>query len=134
MKNKTINRRGGTSAIVVLAVALVAIFGVTTLIVKNSSKNDTSHSVGDRALVKRSSFKISIPTSGELAALEQVEIRNKLEIRAVITEIVDDGVYVKAGDVLLRFADDDIDNRIKDAQKLEKKEPQKDKYKQFIQN
>ncbi|MCH8822140.1 MAG: hypothetical protein IH984_01405 [Planctomycetes bacterium] len=116
MKNKATHRRGGTTGIVILAVSLVAILGATTLIVKNSGKDNGSIAAGDRALVKRSSFKISIPTSGELAALEQVEIRNKLEIRAVITEIVDEGDYVKAGDVLMRFADDEINNRIKDAQ------------------
>ncbi len=115
MKNKAIQRRGGTTAIVMLTISVVAIFGATTLIVKNSGKSDSTNSAGDRDTVKRSSFRISVPTSGELAALEQVEIRNKLEMRAVITEIVDEGTYVNAGDVLLRFADEDVTNRIKDA-------------------
>lgn len=116
MKNKATHRRGGTTAIVILAVSLVAILGATTLIVKNSGKDEGSIAAGDRALVKRSSFKISIPTSGELAALEQVEIRNKLDIRAVITFIIAEGKYVNAGDVLIEFANDDVNNRIKDAQ------------------
>jgi HlyD family secretion protein len=66
--------------------------------------------------VEAGSFNIVIPVSGELAAVRQVEIRNKLESRAVITEIVDEGTQVKAGDVLVRLADEDIKQRILDAE------------------
>ncbi|MGA1707386.1 MAG: efflux RND transporter periplasmic adaptor subunit [Phycisphaerales bacterium] len=66
--------------------------------------------------VEVGSFNIVIPVSGELAAVRQVEIRNKLESRAVITEIVDEGTQVKAGDVLVRLADEDIKQRILDAE------------------
>ncbi|MFZ9690407.1 MAG: efflux RND transporter periplasmic adaptor subunit [Phycisphaerales bacterium] len=66
--------------------------------------------------VEVGSFNIVIPVSGELAAVRQVEIRNKLESRAVITEIVDEGTQVQAGDVLVRLADEDIKQRILDAE------------------
>lgn len=65
--------------------------------------------------VEVGSFNIVIPVSGELAAVRQVEIRNKLESRSVITEIVDEGLQVRAGDVLVRLADEDIKQRILDA-------------------
>lgn len=70
----------------------------------------------DIHLVERGSFNIVIPVSGELAAVRQVEIRNKLESRAVITEIVDEGRQVSAGEVLVRIADEDIKQRILDAE------------------
>ena len=66
--------------------------------------------------VEVGSFNIVIPVSGELAAVRQVEIRNKLESRAVITEIVDEGRQVSAGEVLVRIADEDIKQRILDAE------------------
>ena len=66
--------------------------------------------------VEIGSFNIVIPVSGELAAVRQVEIRNKLESRSVITEIVDEGTQVKAGDVLVRLADEEIKQRILDAE------------------
>ncbi len=66
--------------------------------------------------VEFGSFNIVIPVSGELAAVRQVEIRNKLESRSVITEIVDEGSQVRAGDVLVRLADEDIKQRILDAE------------------
>ena len=66
--------------------------------------------------VEFGSFNIVIPVSCELAAVRQVEIRNKLESRSVITEIVDEGSQVRAGDVLVRLADEDIKQRILDAE------------------
>jgi len=66
--------------------------------------------------VARGDFDIVIPVSGELAAERQVEIRNLVEGRAVITEIVDEGTFVRKGQVLLKLADDEIIDRIKDGE------------------
>lgn len=66
--------------------------------------------------VERGSFNIVIPVSGELAAVRQVEIRNKLEGRAVITSIVDEGSQVRAGDVVVRLADEEIKQKIQDGE------------------
>jgi HlyD family secretion protein len=65
--------------------------------------------------VQKASFDMVLPVSGELAAMQQVEIRNKLETRAVITEIVPEGTLVKKGDVVVRMAQEEILDRIKDA-------------------
>ncbi len=61
-------------------------------------------------------FDILLPVSGELAALKQVEIRNRIEQRAVIKEIVAEGTRVKAGDVLVRLAQEELADKLKDAQ------------------
>lgn len=65
--------------------------------------------------VERSDFDMVIPVTGELAAQRQIEIRNKLESRALITEIVPEGAAVKQGDVLVRLADQDIKQKVSDA-------------------
>ncbi len=70
----------------------------------------------DLHAVERGSFNIVIPVSGELAAVRQVEIRNRLESRAVITSIVDEGRLVRQGDLIVQLADEEIRNRIKDAE------------------
>ncbi len=70
----------------------------------------------DVHVVERGRFEVMIPASGELAAVRQVEIVNKLESRSIITEIVDEGTMVRAGDLLFRLADEEIRNRIKDAE------------------
>ncbi|MBL9150671.1 MAG: HlyD family efflux transporter periplasmic adaptor subunit [Phycisphaerae bacterium] len=65
--------------------------------------------------VERATFDMAIPVTGELAALKQIEVRNRLESRAVITEIVAEGRSISKGDVLLRLAEEEIRDKIKDA-------------------
>jgi HlyD family secretion protein len=65
--------------------------------------------------VERSNFDMVIPVTGELAAQRQIEIRNKLESRALITEIMAEGQAVKQGEVLVRLADQDIKQKVSDA-------------------
>jgi len=67
-------------------------------------------------LVERGDFDMVIPVSGELSALRQVEVRNLLEGRAVITEIVAEGKRVAKGDMLVRFASEETADRNKDLQ------------------
>lgn len=64
--------------------------------------------------VERADFDMAIPVSGELAAMRQIEVRNRLESRAVITEIVPEGKSVTKGDVVLRLAEEEIREKIKD--------------------
>src|SRR5262245_37142004 len=65
---------------------------------------------------ERGDFDMVIPVSGELAAQRQVEVRNKLDGRAVITEIVPEGRSVKQGETLLRLSEEELGNKIKDAE------------------
>ena len=69
----------------------------------------------DMHTVEKSSFDMVLPVSGELAAQKQVEIRNKLETRAVITEIVLEGTRVTKGEVVVRLAQEEITEKVKDA-------------------
>jgi multidrug resistance efflux pump len=67
-------------------------------------------------VTERGDFDMIIPVSGELVAARQIEVRNKLDGRAVITEIVPEGRSVRQGDVLLRLSEEEINNKIKDAE------------------
>jgi HlyD family secretion protein len=69
----------------------------------------------DLHTVEKTSFDMVLPVSGELAAQQQVEIRNKLETRAVITEIIPEGSRVAKGDVVVRLAQEEIVDKTKDA-------------------
>ena len=82
---------------------------------RSTSSGGDGTGAADRHVVRRGSFDITVPTSGELAALHQIEIRNKLKSRGILTYVVPEGTTVKEGDELLRFADEDMRNRIKDA-------------------
>ena len=70
----------------------------------------------DRAKVKKASFDITTTASGELEAKNQIEIRSQLEAQSTIVKIVDEGVSVKKGDVLIELNCDKIDSSLLDAQ------------------
>jgi len=65
---------------------------------------------------RRGGFDIVIPASGELVAQSQIEIKNRLNTDAIITEIVDEGAVVRRGDVLVRFNDDAIRTEVQEAE------------------
>ncbi|MBX3359279.1 MAG: HlyD family efflux transporter periplasmic adaptor subunit [Phycisphaeraceae bacterium] len=70
----------------------------------------------DMYSVQRTSFDITTTSSGELEAKNSTEIRNKLEGgQATILEIVEEGKFVKAGDLLIKLNDEDIKNKISEA-------------------
>ena len=113
---KTRTARGQSTLIVVIIVALVAVVGAMAFFLGTGSASWDGDRSGDLYTARFGTFDITVPSSGELAALNSVEIRNKLEVRATITWIIEEGTTAKAGDVLIRLADEDILNRIKDAE------------------
>jgi multidrug efflux pump subunit AcrA (membrane-fusion protein) len=100
---------------VVSIIMLLIALGAGGLMVRAALKPAPNGGPTDEHAVRRGSFEISVPASGELAALSQIEIRNKLDYRAVITRVIDEGEIVQAGDILVEFAADEIENKIKDA-------------------
>ncbi|MDZ4830315.1 MAG: HlyD family efflux transporter periplasmic adaptor subunit [Phycisphaerae bacterium] len=94
-----------------LAVALAA----ATFQAGCNQSEDARVAVADTFVVERSNFDMVIPVSGELAAMKQIEVRNRLESRAVITEVVAEGKMVRKGEVVLRLAEEELRDKIKDA-------------------
>lgn len=70
--------------------------------------------VDDRYKVKVTTFDMAIPATGELEALNSVEIRNQVDGKTVIKWIIDEGSRVKEGDLLVQLSSDDIVNRIEE--------------------
>jgi len=66
----------------------------------------------DVAVVQRAAFDITITSNGELEARRKLEVRSKLEQETTIQSIVDEGVRVKAGDLLIQLNADSIQTRI----------------------
>jgi multidrug efflux pump subunit AcrA (membrane-fusion protein) len=109
-------QRGQISLIAIVIVALLAVVAVVGLAMRGRGDSSARASQNDAFAVRRGDFDISIPVSGELAALKQIEIRNNLDTRAIITEIVPEGTFVQANDVVLRLNDDEIRTKLRDAQ------------------
>ncbi len=62
-------------------------------------------------------FTVSTRANGELQARRQTEVRSPLESQARITEIVEEGVTVKKGDLLVKLATDELENRLLEAER-----------------
>lgn len=111
-------RRGQLSTILLAALGALVIAALAALAVRGAGSGDRA--VGGRQLdafnVRKGNFDITIPVSGELTAAQQIEIRNQLDGRAVITEIVDEGTFVEAGQIVVRLNDDEVRNKLRDAQ------------------
>ncbi|MFK7961722.1 MAG: efflux RND transporter periplasmic adaptor subunit [Phycisphaerales bacterium] len=110
--------RRGFGNVVIVLVVLALLATVAGLLVVRGGAGDASSSigVGETYEAREGSFAITVPASGELAARSQVEISSTLEVRAVITSIVDEGTFVRKGDVLIELDDEDIRNRIREAE------------------
>ncbi|MFO0827745.1 MAG: HlyD family efflux transporter periplasmic adaptor subunit [Phycisphaerales bacterium] len=85
-----------------------------TIPVGCSREDGERSAVSDSFAVERSDFDMVIPVSGELAAMRQIEVRNRLESRAVITEVVPEGKFVRQGETVLRLAEEELRDKIKD--------------------
>ena len=113
MNRPNTNFRALPPVAIAAIIALVAATGC-----ERSGNNTTTArntSSADLYAVEKSDFDMAIPVSGELAAMRQIEVRNRLESRAVITEIVSEGKSVRKGDVVLRLAEEEIREKVKDA-------------------
>ena len=111
---REIPRRGVSGGTFLVALMVLIIGGVIVFSWSGSEGADSNAKRNETHEVAVSDFVISVPASGELSANQLVEIRNPLETTGVITEIVNEGESVKKGDVLIRFGEDSIEQRVKD--------------------
>lgn len=109
-------KRGLSTLSIVIAVVVVGAAGFGAYALLSGGGGSASAARTELFAAQRGGFDITIPASGELAAQKQKEIVNELEVRAVITEIVEEGKFVQEGDVLLRLDDESIRDEIRDAQ------------------
>ncbi|MEM9373771.1 MAG: hypothetical protein AAGA55_09020, partial [Planctomycetota bacterium] len=102
---------------VVGAITLVVLAGVGIVAASNAGEDQAApDSTVELAQATVRSFTITTLANGELEAKNQLELRNRVESRTTITEIIQEGTMVEAGEVLVRLNDEDIRNRIAEAE------------------
>lgn len=108
-----------TSRKKIACVGVAALLGVTGLAViagaapeKSVKATRDDGLTADIAIARVQSFDIATTASGELQAKNQIEIRSQLESQSTITEVVNEGVIVKKGDLLVRLKSDNIQTQI----------------------
>jgi HlyD family secretion protein len=109
-------QRGISSIAVILVLAAVGTLVLWLSLGSSGVGVSTKIHAGELYSVQLGSFDVSIPTSGELAAQNRINIHNQLESGAVIIELVDEGSNVDKGDVLLRLNDESIKNDIRNSE------------------
>jgi len=108
------SRRGGTILLVIMLLAAVAaIVGAAVYFRSGPSDQDSvSASTADIVPADFGSFEILTLATGELESKERIELRNQLDKVATIVEIIPEGTFVQAGDVLIRLNADAIKDSI----------------------
>lgn len=95
----------------VIALAVIAALSVAAIAYFNRSDSGKGE---ESALytVRSMDFDITLTATGELRASRETVLRSNLETTVPIVEIVDEGITVDAGDLLVRLSDDEIRQRL----------------------
>lgn len=104
--------------LVLATVALVALAGAAVGLkaISSSASAGMREQTLDVHEVARTSFDVTTTSSGELQARNQIEVRSELEVSSTIVEVVEEGKFVKKGDVLVRLNSDGIQTQITDVE------------------
>lgn len=106
-------RRGIGLWPVALLVTVVVLAGVGLVAFAGSGQAETAGEPAlDMGVASKRTFTITTLANGELEAKNQLEIRNRVESRTAIVEIIPEGATVRRGEVLVRLADESLRNRI----------------------
>lgn len=92
---------------VLACVAAAAWYAVATFTTKIGSTDPTVY------LVTKRSFPVTIEAKGELKAKNTIDVKCKVEGRSTILTVIEEGVTVKKGDLLITLASDEIDERVR---------------------
>ncbi len=108
----SVSNRGGARTIVIACLVLAAVVIIGVWSVGNGDSSVNVQSAVDMHKVEQTTFDISVVANGELEAKNQTEIRSELESRSEIAELVDEGIRVKEGDLLVQLNSEQIENQI----------------------
>ena len=116
MRLQSTSMRRALSSPVIIGI-LAIMFILVSALALNVSGGGQSNAVRESELfdVQQGNFEIRVPTSGELEAQEQINIRNQVE-SAVIVSLVDEGAMVETGDVLFKLNDENLLETIRNAE------------------
>jgi HlyD family secretion protein len=90
-----------TLTVLVAVIAAVAL-GAFAVFGKGGSSNPEV-TTADIVTAQRMDFSITTTATGDLAARSQVEVRSQLDDETTILEVIDEGVTVRKGDLLVRL-------------------------------
>jgi HlyD family secretion protein len=115
--------RGGAGIWTIMALIIVpAVLAMVGFVGLKASGSDpaaettSALDTGQWFEVTRQSFDLNVVASGELEAKKKVEVKSQVKGRQPIIEVVEEGTFVKQGDVLVTLQADDINDKIEQEQ------------------
>ena len=84
-------RAGIASTPILVGMISIALLAVGAVMLRDPGDSSARSAGADLFSVTRGTFEITVPASGELAALKQTEIASRLDGRATILTVVDEG-------------------------------------------
>ncbi len=114
------SRRGAILLKAIVVTSALAAGGTGFVAVLGQSKDTPRASAGKRGgsvelgVVERTSFDVSVTSTGQLKSKLQKEVRNETENETSVVEIAPEGSRVKKGDLLIRLNSDNIKNQVEE--------------------
>ncbi|MCH8271199.1 MAG: HlyD family efflux transporter periplasmic adaptor subunit [Planctomycetes bacterium] len=109
------SRRAATLITLAIMIAVIAAVSLGAYaMIGSRTGGGAGYATADLVPVQRMDFDITTTAMGELAAAQQLEIRSMLESESTIIEVVDEGITVKKGDLLVRLNSDRIQTAIEE--------------------
>ena len=96
-----------------LFVAL-AVVGITWVVMVVTGRGNDGFAAGEYFTVQPLDLDVTISKDGELQAVKNVEIVNKVDGQSVILDIATEGTYVRKGDVVVRLDPSVIEEQLED--------------------
>ncbi len=94
--------------VVAVFVALAAVFGLTRMLGQGSSALSA-----DSYEVQSRSFPVLLREKGELKAAKSIDIKSQVEGRSTIIWLIEEGAQAKEGDILVKLASDQIEEKVR---------------------
>ncbi|MHC4235636.1 MAG: efflux RND transporter periplasmic adaptor subunit [Planctomycetota bacterium] len=92
---------------------VVVVLGVAGYLLARSIGGRSAGLALEASTVSRRSFPVLLREKGELKAAKSVDVKCEVEGRSTIISLIDEGTEVKEGDLLVKLASDQIDEKVR---------------------
>ncbi len=105
-----------TKNLIILSVILVVVIAAVALIVIKGGQGSSSIDAGSAFTVERGLLEINLTETGTIKSRDQFVVKSEVEGRTSIIYVIDEGVQVKEGELLIELDSSGLQDRLVDQQ------------------
>jgi len=105
-----------TKNLLILGGLIVLLGGAVTAVAMTSTRNSSKLDAGAEYIVDRSVLSIDLSESGTIKSRDQFVVKSEVEGRTSIIYVIDEGVMVKKGELLVELDSSSLEDRLVDQQ------------------